>query len=269
MVSNPTNNKLLFIIIFIFNLLINTKICYAEVIALTKEYSFGSAFLVDQKGYIVTANHVLKNKNFILAGPFSGNKWKKALLVKYDEKNDLALLKIPPTEIQPLEIADWTEIPIGIEVYAIGYPIPKILGLSRKITQGLLNGFRTDVDAQKLFQFSASIQKGNSGGPVLSSNGLVIGVVQKKLDTLKIAERSKDLPESVNYALNSGVLLEFLQDTPVNPLIKKNNLTFNIRPYEIYLQKKEAVMAVISRGDVISKGDINNKVESIVPELAE
>lgn len=221
----------------------------AEPIRQLSTMSFGTGFIVDKEGYVVTAWHVIKNKHQIYVGPIVGNKWKKAKIIKFDEKRDLVLLKIQAIDRPAVEIAEWSDVPIGLEVYSIGYPIPKVLGLSKKMTQGLVNGNKTDAGDEGFFQFSAETQKGNSGGPVFSPDGLVIGVVQRKLDALKLAERSKDLPENVNYALKSASLIKFLEDAGIKVMIKRLNLLANVRPYEIFRDKNESVLAIFAQGE--------------------
>lgn len=221
----------------------------AETTQLKQEASLGTGFLISTDGHVVTAWHVIKNKQRVYVGPITGNKWKRARVIKLDEKNDLALLQVSNLSRPPLELAEWADVPIGLEAYSIGFPIPKLLGLSRKMTQGLVNGDRTESGDEGFFQFSAETQKGNSGGPVFSPDGLVIGVVQKKLNALKIAERSKDLPENVNYAIKSASVIKFLEGTGVPVNIKKINLNTNLRPYELYRQKHEAVLAVLAKND--------------------
>lgn len=250
-------------ICILFSLAFQSVAVNAEVIQPKQDVSLGTGFLISSDGYLVTAWHVIKNKTQIYVGPIVGNKWKKAKIIKLDEKSDLALLKIASVERQPLEIAEWVDVPIGLEVYSIGYPIPKVLGLSRKMTQGLVNGDRTESGDAGFFQFSAETQKGNSGGPVFSPDGLVIGVIQKKLDALKIAERSKDLPENVNYAIKSASLIKFLENTGVSISVKKINLAINMRPYELFKAKSDSVFAVLA------KGDPEKSLDSKTPELIE
>jgi serine protease Do len=232
--------------------------------AVQQQASLGTGFLVSADGYVVTALHVIRNKERVYVGPITANKWKKAKIIKLDEKNDLALLKISIASSAPLEFAEWADVPIGLEAYSIGYPIPKLLGLSRKMTQGLVNGDRTESGDEGFFQFSAEIQKGNSGGPVFSPDGLVIGVVQKKLNALKIAERSKDLPENVNYAIKSAAVIKFLEGTGVNVGVRKLNLNTNMRPYELYRQKHEAVLAVLAKNDPET-----SRLDLTTPEVVE
>ena len=137
-----------------------------DVLNTSLKSSAGTGFLVDSSGYVVTSWHVIKNKKIIYVGPVVGSLWREAKVVKIDEKNDLALMKISQLDRSPLEIADWQTVPIGLEAYLISFPIPKLLGLSRKMTQGLVNGARTEFSGEGLFQYSAETQKGSSGAPV-------------------------------------------------------------------------------------------------------
>ena len=74
-------------------------------------------------------------------------------------------------------------------------------------------------------------------------------VVQKKLNALKIARRSNNFPENVNYAIKSASVFKFLEGTGLTVVVKKINLSTNLRPYEIYRQKHEAVLAVLAKND--------------------
>lgn len=214
--------------------------------------SFGTGFVVSGEGHVVTAWHVIKDRKEVLVGPLGGNRWGRATVVKVDVENDLALLKGPRIG-RPLEIADWAEVPVGLEVYAIGYPRPRLMGLSKKFTQGIVNGDRHDSGDEGFFQFSAEIQQGNSGGPVVAPDGSVIGVVQRKLDALKVAERSRDLPQNVNYARKSPALLKFLRDNGVAVGTRRVDLTVNPRPYEVFRRAEAGVVAVVARDQAPDK----------------
>jgi S1-C subfamily serine protease len=217
--------------------------------------SSGTGFLVDSSGYLVTAWHVIKNKKQVYVGPVVGTLWKEAKIVKIDEKNDLALIKISQIDRSPLEIADWQTVPLGLEAYLISFPIPKFLGLTKKMTQGLVNGSRTDFSGEGLFQYSAETQKGSSGAPVLSPDGLVLGVVQKKVDGLKLVESSKDLPENINYAIKSNLLVKFLESTEVKFAVKKVNLDSKPRPYQLFQTANGAIFSIIARDDIKQNSD--------------
>ena len=72
-------------------------------------------------------------------------------------------------------------------------------------------------DAKNSFQFSAEVQKGNSGGPLIGPGGTIVGVVQSKLDALKLSKTTDDLTQNVNFATKSAVLLKFIEGVPNLP----------------------------------------------------
>ena len=210
------------------------------------QVSFGTGFAVTDDGYFVTAHHVIRDKSQILVGPVARNKWRVAQVVRVDEKRDLALLKAR-LPLPALPLAEWRGVPIGLEALVIGYPQPRLQGLSKKITQGLVNGDRNEAGDEGYFQLSAEIQKGNSGGPVLAPDGSVIGVVRAKLNALTVAEKTKDLPQNVNFALKSAQLKHFLDDAGLTVPVRAPDLEANPRPFEIFRATQESVIAVIGR----------------------
>jgi hypothetical protein len=215
---------------------------------LPPQFSVGTGFIVAD-GYLLTAQHVLRNQDSIWVGPIDSKRWVKAEIVKYDNQLDLALIKANVSG-SALSFANWSDVPTGLEVMAIGFPQPRLQGLSKKITQGLVNGNRSDRNESfdvGFFQFSAEVQVGNSGGPVLAPDGLVVGMVQKKLDALSVAERTHDLPVNVSYGLKSSEILTFLKGTPVDPSVKSLSLSTNLRPYQVFSLKQASVFAVVGR----------------------
>jgi hypothetical protein len=212
------------------------------------QFSVGTGFIVAD-GYLLTAQHVLRNQDSVWVGPIDGKRWVKAEIVKYDNQLDLALIKAAVSG-SALSFANWSDVPTGLEVMAIGFPQPRLQGLSKKITQGLVNGNRSDRNESfdaGFFQFSAEVQVGNSGGPVLAPDGLVVGMVQKKLDALSVAERTHDLPVNVSYGLKSSEILTFLKGTPADPIVKSLSLSTNLRPYQVFSLKQASVFAVVGR----------------------
>ena len=210
--------------------------------------AFGTGFLITPKGHIVTAYHTIKDMDQVLVGPIdhTGNRFRVAKVLRVDVKKDLALLQAKING-KALHITPWQQVPIGLEVYAIGYPQIRFQGISRKITQGIINGDRSASGDTGYFQFSAEIQKGNSGGPLIAPDGSVIGVARSKLNALSIAEKTKDLPQNVNYGIKSSTLLDFLRESGVPALTNSLNLHTRMRPYEIYRYTSDAVFVIIAR----------------------
>lgn len=217
--------------------------------------SWGTAFVV-APGYLVTAYHVVQKRTQIRVGPVGttstgATRWLMAELVKTDPVNDLALLKVAET-LPALKLNPSPSIPIGLEAYVIGYPQPRIQGASRKITAGIVNGYRNPslkLPESGMLQISAEVSQGNSGGPVIAPDGTVIGMIQKKINSARLADKpSQDILINVNYALRSSQIVDFLrsENIPFQTQSVLPNITF--RPYQLFEMHQQSVLAVIGRG---------------------
>ncbi len=211
-------------------------------------FQVGTAFSVAE-GYWLTAWHVLEGKDFVLLGPVERGRWVRADVVKTDPRLDLVLLKSRVNR-PALPMARWQDVPVGLEVSVIGFPQPRVQGLSKKITQGIINGNRSDRNESidtGYFQFSAEVAMGNSGGPVLAPDGTVVGMVQKKVNVQRVAERTQDVLVNVSFALKSSQLLDFLKESPVQPVVQALSLETVLRPYQVFAQTEGSVLAVVAR----------------------
>ena len=137
--------------------------------------SLGSGFVIDSAGYIVTNNHVIANAAEITV-TFANDVSLKAELVGHDPKTDVALLRVVPEA--PLTAVDWGDSDVarvGHWVVAIGNPF----GLGNTVTAGIISARARDINAgpfDDFLQTDASINRGNSGGPLFNMEGLVIGI---------------------------------------------------------------------------------------------
>ena len=137
--------------------------------------SLGSGFIIDSTGYIVTNNHVIAEADEITVR-LQDDTSLKATLVGRDEKTDLAVLKVETDK--PLPAAKWgnsDETRIGDWVVAIGNPF----GLGGSVTAGIVSARQRDINSgpyDDFLQTDASINRGNSGGPMFNLHGDVIGV---------------------------------------------------------------------------------------------
>ncbi len=210
--------------------------------------NWGTGFVVAD-GYVLTALHVIQNRKSVLVGPVSAGRWVQAELVQSDAKLDLALLKAS-IDLPVLTLAPSADIPTGLEVSVIGYPQPRFQGLGKKITSGIVNGYRSErqhVQDIGHLQISAEVSQGNSGGPVLAPDGAVIGMVQRKLDAGKVALQTQDVLVNVSYALRSSQLIAFLQAGPATPRLQSLSLTTVLRPFQIFSGAQASVLAVMGR----------------------
>jgi S1-C subfamily serine protease len=98
---------------------------------------------------------------------------------------------------------------------AAGYPLGDLIGSGLKITSGVVSGLAGPGGDRGLFQLSAPIQPGNSGGPVIDADGALIGVTDAKLDEIKVAEATGVFPQNINFAVPVTVLASFLDENGV------------------------------------------------------
>jgi serine protease Do len=137
--------------------------------------SLGSGFIIDPAGYIVTNNHVIEGADEITVILSDGSSL-PAKLIGTDEKTDLAVLKV--NSKQPLAVAkfgDSDKARVGDLVLAIGDPY----GLGGTVTTGIISARNRDIDSgpyDDFIQTDASINRGNSGGPLFNMDGDVIGI---------------------------------------------------------------------------------------------
>ncbi|MEP2117942.1 MAG: trypsin-like peptidase domain-containing protein, partial [Bauldia litoralis] len=137
--------------------------------------SLGSGFVIDSSGVIITNNHVIDGADEITVNFADGSKL-TATLVGRDEKTDLAVLKVEPEEpLTALEFGDSEVLRVGDWVMAIGNPF----GLGGTVTVGIVSARNRDINSgpyDNFIQTDASINRGNSGGPLFDMEGRVIGI---------------------------------------------------------------------------------------------
>ncbi len=208
--------------------------------------SVATGFFISDAGHLVTAWHAIKNRTRLWV-ILPGRRRMEAALVKSDPGRDLALLKVGA--ITPyLHLSHSEGVPPGMDVVAIGYPLVTVQGMNAKITRGIVNSPSGLRDDPASFQFSAEIQRGNSGGPLLGPGGTVVGVIRSKLDAMKLSQLTQDLPQNVNYATKSSVLLRFLEDVPGLPGTRPLDPEAPMRPTRLYAELKDAIIPIVSSG---------------------
>ncbi len=138
--------------------------------------SLGSGFVIDGKeGIIITNNHVVEGADEVTANFNDGTKL-EAEVLGTDEKTDLAVLKVKPeTPLKDVNFGDSDAIRVGDWVMAIGNPF----GLGGTVTVGIVSARNRDINAgpyDNFIQTDASINRGNSGGPLFDMQGNVVGI---------------------------------------------------------------------------------------------
>ena len=137
--------------------------------------SLGSGFIVRAEGYVVTNNHVIQDADEITV-ILHDNTRLKAELVGRDQKTDIAVLKVKPkSKLTAVKFGDSDSARVGDWVMAIGNPF----GLGGTVTAGIISARGRDINAgpyDDFIQTDASINRGNSGGPMFNLKGRVIGI---------------------------------------------------------------------------------------------
>ena len=137
--------------------------------------SLGSGFIVDAAGFVATNNHVIQDADEITVILHDGTRL-KAELVGRDTKTDLAVLKVVPTaKLSAVKFGNSDKSRVGDWVIAIGNPF----GLGGSVTAGIVSARGRDINAgpyDDFIQTDASINRGNSGGPMFNMQGEVVGI---------------------------------------------------------------------------------------------
>jgi serine protease Do len=165
----------------------------------------GSGFIISTDGYILTNYHVIEEAH--KAGqPISvcvndGTEY-FARVIGFDANNDVAVIKIEATGLNPVVFANSDNIKVGQRVYAVGNPLGELV---YTMPEGIVSARDRDVSVEgkivNTFQFSAAVNSGNSGGPLYDANGEVIGIVTAKpiRTTFFLGIASTPLTKTLNY----------------------------------------------------------------------
>ena len=140
-----------------------------------KAQSLGSGFIIDKTGYIITNNHVIDNAEKIMVILYDDTSF-EAKVVGKDPKTDVALLKIDPNKIKlkAVKFGNSNDLRVGDWVMAIGNPF----GFGGTVTAGIVSarGRNLSGSYDDYIQTDASINRGNSGGPLFDMKGNVVGI---------------------------------------------------------------------------------------------
>lgn len=145
----------------------------------------GSGFIIDRRGYILTNNHVVADAK-LLEVTLIGGKKLRAQLIGKDPSTDIAVIKIPESEVPKVAmLGDSDKLRVGQRAIAIGNPF----GLEHTVTSGIVSALNrhvrlsADSEAHRMIQTDASINPGNSGGPLINTKGEVVGITSAIFST--------------------------------------------------------------------------------------
>ncbi len=207
----------------------------------TQKWGIGTGIIVSENGYILTNQHLASRINSLVTVTLNNGKNVQGRVIWNEEYIDLAIIKIKETNLKPLPLGNSDNIIVGEEVVAIGNPLG--LEFQRSATKGIISGINrtlkvedniSSIIMENLIQTDASINTGNSGGPLINSNGEIIGV-----NTVKISSA-----EGIGFAVPINV---------IKPIIEKlvQNDTFNEAYLGLYAYDKEIMPYLNSEFDNI------------------
>ena len=169
----------------------------------------GTGFFIAPR-FIVTNAHVVDGWDVATIEDSTGQHM-TAKVESLDEKNDLAVLSVETNMSQSFLILRIEGAELAEEVFTIGFPNPEIQGTNAKYTDGKISSDSGINDDRRFYQTTVPVQPGNSGGPLVNSDGQVIGVMTSRLSDMGMLRASGSLPQNVSYAIKADYL---------NPLLR-------------------------------------------------
>lgn len=180
--------------------------------SLEKWDSSGTGFVIDSKGLILTAAHVVENASKIKV-VLNDRAWDASIL-SIDKYHDIALLSIEASEIASLSISNSNKVLLGEDIRVAGYPLSDVIGTSLKITKGSISGI-FPIETKKYFQIDAAINPGNSGGPLINDRGQVIGIISSKINST--------YADNVGFAVPINYVIPMLKNEYIQTINEEKN----------------------------------------------
>ena len=174
--------------------------------------SAGSGFVLTTDGYIVTNYHVVENAETVKVTMYNGDEY-DARYVGGDEDYDIAVIKVEASDLQAVTLGDSERLNVGDHVLAIGNPLGELtFSMSGGMVSSVNRAINVDGTPFNMIQTDASINHGNSGGPLFNSFGEVVGIVSAKLESTS----SGSSVEGLGFAIPINDVISMIQDIMTN-----------------------------------------------------
>jgi serine protease Do len=181
------------------------------------ESGSGSGFYVSGDGTVMTNAHVVEGCGSVFVDDMP------AKILAQSSEFDLALLSVVGATTAAVAVFSASSANLNADVTAVGFPYGGLLG-GLNVTRGSVSALKGLSGDLTTMQITAPIQTGNSGGPVLASDGEVIGVVVSKLDAQRTNELIGDTPQNVNFAVRGEIARLFMSQNGVEPTLSLDNI---------------------------------------------
>jgi S1-C subfamily serine protease len=177
-------------------------------------HSLGSGFAVNDH-QILTDYHVVEHCSEIAVG----EGWIVHVSAK-EQSTDLAVLTGSKFPLKTLPFREG-KLKLGEIVVAIGYPLPRLLGQSVNITDGVISSLSGPHRDVRFIQTTAPVQPGNSGGPLIDTTGNVVGIMAEGLKASPFFDPNPLIPQNVNFATRYET---------IEPFLRANGVAYASRP---------------------------------------
>lgn len=167
------------------------------------ELGLGTGFAIEGNGLIATAYHVIGDGRSISIELKDGRRLPVTEVFASSSQLDLAIVRVEGLELPPLALSTDSKTPAGREIVALGHPE----GFRNAVVSGVVSGHQ-EIDGVEMLQLAMSIERGNSGGPVLDAQGHVVGIVTRK----------SALREKLGFALPVRLLRDLQADPNTVPM---------------------------------------------------
>lgn len=161
----------------------------------------GTGFIVNSDGHMLTNKHVVGEAKSVTVKLRNGDQL-TAQVVKAADARDVCLLKLDRQHLPAVQFAASGKLKQGQAVAAMGAPF----GLEGSLTKGVVSATDRDIDGQKFIQIDAALNQGNSGGPIINEDGVVVGM----------ATKAAKEAQNVGFAIPSDELMSFLNGANVS-----------------------------------------------------
>mgnify|MGYP001187844731 CR=1 FL=1 len=209
--------------------------------------SLGSGVVFSSDGYILTNQHVIGDKNLNIIVELSDGRILDAKIIGIDKGTDLAVLRVDlgNKAFPSIEIEDSDTVKIGDVVLAIGNPY----GLGQSVSMGIISatGREYDNPYSNYLQTDASINKGNSGGALIDTNGRLVGINT-------IIRSTSGGSEGVGLAIPSSVALNVISDLIQYGEVKRGWLGFSINQVDLLENSQLVVSEVVQDSPASNSG---------------
>ncbi|AYN66106.1 Do family serine endopeptidase [Euzebyella marina] len=231
----------------------------------------GSGVIINEKGYIVTNNHVIDNADEVEVTLYNNESY-KAKVIGVDPTTDLALLQIDADDLRTMALVNSDDVEVGEWVLAVGNP----LGLNSTVTAGIVSAKARSININKekfavesFIQTDAAINPGNSGGALVNLEGNLVGI------NTAIASRTGSYT-GYGFAVPSNIVTKVVEDLLKYGSVQRGMLGVSIRTMDGSLAKEKNVsfskgVWVENVGDQsaadkagIESGDIITKVDGVL-----